>query len=237
MINNRDATFAPYVWYDVGDGPYDLVTGDFDRDGDIDIATANAFSSDVSILSNNGTGTFAADVVYGAGTYPKSIAAGDLDRDGDLDLVTANRDSNNWSMLLNNGNGTFAAHVVNQAGNGPDDLALGDLNGDARLDVVVLNAGSANVAVSLNGGVVSPPPPATITLSATGRVSKNKRFVDLSWSGATSSKVDIYRDGSKITTTANDGAHTDQVQKAGTYKYKVCQAGTSTCSNEATVKF
>jgi hypothetical protein len=68
-------------------------------------------------------------------------------------------------------------------------------------------------------------------------VSGNKRSVDLSWSGATASKVDIYRNGSKITTTANDGAHTDQVRQAGTYTYRVCQAGTATCSNEASVRF
>jgi serine protease len=63
--------------------------------------------------------------------------------------------------------------------------------------------------------------------------------VDLSWSGATSRQVDIYRDGVVRATTANDGFHTDSTGSRGqvTYIYKVCEAGTLTCSNEVTVAF
>jgi hypothetical protein len=49
--------------------------------------------------------------------------------------------------------------------------------------------------------------------------------------------VDVFRNGTRITTTANDGAHTDQVSAAGSYTYRVCNAGTSTCSNDVTVTF
>jgi len=44
----------------------------------------------------------------------------------------------------------------------------------------------------------------------------------------------------KIVTTANDGAYTDNIGQKGSgvsYTYKVCEAGTSTCSNESTVIF
>jgi hypothetical protein len=63
--------------------------------------------------------------------------------------------------------------------------------------------------------------------------------VDLSWSGATSSNVDIYRNGVKIVTTANAGFYTDRVghRVNGTFTYQVCNAGTNTCSNQATVTF
>lgn len=39
--------------------------------------------------------------------------------------------------------------------------------------------------------------------------------------------------------TPNDGAETDHINKNGNgkYTYKVCNAGTSTCTNEATVIF
>jgi hypothetical protein len=51
--------------------------------------------------------------------------------------------------------------------------------------------------------------------------------------------VDVWRNGIRITATANDGFHTDNLNSrgSGTYKYKVCQAGTTTCSNEATIVF
>lgn len=79
----------------------------------------------------------------------------------------------------------------------------------------------------------------SITLTANGYKVKGAQRVDLGWSGATSTSVDIFRDGSKLTTTANDGAHTDSINKkgGGSYTYTVCEAGTSTCSNTATVSF
>jgi serine protease len=61
--------------------------------------------------------------------------------------------------------------------------------------------------------------------------------VDLSWSGATSMNVDIYRNGVVVVTTANDGFYTDSPGDRGhaTYIYQVCNAGTQACSNQATV--
>jgi hypothetical protein len=83
------------------------------------------------------------------------------------------------------------------------------------------------------------PTPSQITLSAMGHKVRGVNKVDLSWTGATSSQVDIYRNGAVIATTDNDGAYTDLTGNKGraTYTYKVCEAGTSTCSNEVTVSF
>ena len=77
------------------------------------------------------------------------------------------------------------------------------------------------------------------SLSATGYKVKGRHHADLSWSGATSTNVDVYRDGTVIATTANDGEYTDATNNRGgaTYTYQVCEAGTTTCSNEATVVF
>ncbi|MBW8005077.1 MAG: hypothetical protein FVQ06_04745 [candidate division NC10 bacterium] len=60
---------------------------------------------------------------------------------------------------------------------------------------------------------------------------------DRRWNGPTSSTVDIYRNGTKITTPSNSSSYTDHINKRGrgTYTYQVCEAGTSTCSNKATV--
>ena len=84
-----------------------------------------------------------------------------------------------------------------------------------------------------------PPPPSPISLSANGYKVKGNQRVDLTWSGAGSANVDVFRNNVKITTTANDGAYTDAINKkgSGTYTYRVCEAGTSTCSNNSTVVF
>ncbi len=78
-----------------------------------------------------------------------------------------------------------------------------------------------------------------ITLVARGYKVKGAQRVDLTWSGAPGESVDVWRNGTRITATANDGFHTDNLNSrgSGTYKYKVCQAGTTTCSNEATIVF
>jgi subtilisin family serine protease len=78
-----------------------------------------------------------------------------------------------------------------------------------------------------------------ITLAAVGSKQRGLQKADLTWSGAASTSVDIYRDGVIITTTANDGSHRDDINNhgGGSYSYKVCETGTSTCSNEATVTF
>jgi hypothetical protein len=89
----------------------------------------------------------------------------------------------------------------------------------------------------------SPPPtaePGDISLAAFGYKVQGRQRVDLSWSGATSANVDIYRDGVVIATTANDGFYLDNLNRrgSGSYTYQLCEAGSTTeCSNEATVEF
>jgi hypothetical protein len=48
----------------------------------------------------------------------------------------------------------------------------------------------------------------------------------------------VFRNATLLTTTANDGAYTDSLGKrSGTFTYQVCDAGTFTCSNTASVTF
>lgn len=75
-------------------------------------------------------------------------------------------------------------------------------------------------------------------LTGTIRKSRNVDSARLLWSGAFSGWVDIFRDGSFLTNTINDGVHTD-IDLPGNgkpLKYQVCEAGMSVCSNEFTVK-
>ena len=63
---------------------------------------------------------------------------------------------------------------------------------------------------------------------------------DLSWSGATAADVDVYRTGQLIVATPTDGAHTDVVphrQLSPPYRYRVCEAGTTSCSNTVAIDF
>jgi hypothetical protein len=64
--------------------------------------------------------------------------------------------------------------------------------------------------------------------------------VDLSWTGANSASIDIFRDAAVIATVPNNGSYKDFIGVRGgnvRYTYKVCEAGTSNCSNQVTVRF
>jgi len=83
------------------------------------------------------------------------------------------------------------------------------------------------------------PTPGPITLSASGRKVGGVNTADLSWSPVTSTNIDVYRNGVVVATVPNTGAYTDSTGAHGraTYTYRVCEAGTQTCSNDATVSF
>ena len=90
------------------------------------------------------------------------------------------------------------------------------------------------------GGPTPTPTPGPITLSARGYKVRGIQTVDLSWSPSeTSANIDVYRNSAVVATTANDGFYTDSTGNKGraTYTYKVCEAGTQTCSGEVTVRF
>jgi PKD repeat protein len=76
-----------------------------------------------------------------------------------------------------------------------------------------------------------------ITLTALGYKVKGLLKASLSWKGATSSNMDIYRNGIKIATSAQSGFYTDHINQRGkqSYAYQVCGEETGTCSNEVTV--
>jgi hypothetical protein len=84
------------------------------------------------------------------------------------------------------------------------------------------------------------PTPGGITLSAAGRRVQGRHTVDLTWSGAASANIDIYRNGVVIATVPNNGTYKDFIGVRGgnvRYTYKVCEAATGNCSNEVTVRF
>ncbi|HET7758309.1 MAG TPA: putative glycoside hydrolase [Gaiellaceae bacterium] len=73
-----------------------------------------------------------------------------------------------------------------------------------------------------------PPPPVAATLTATF----GGATVQLAWSGLAGARVDVYRNGGRKETVANTGSYSDKLLRnpKETYSYRVCTAGTSTCT-------
>ena len=129
-----------------------ITTGDYNSDGKIDIATANEYSNNISILFGTGTGTFMPAVNYTVPANPTSIASGDYNNDGKLDLVT-NQLSNNVVVLFNDGTGNFVTQQSYSIGLQAYDVLAVDINSDGNMDIATANGFSNNVTIIKGDGI------------------------------------------------------------------------------------
>jgi hypothetical protein len=136
----------------VGLGPTSVVVGDFNGDGNLDLATANSDIQSVSILSGDGTGEFTAAGAHGVGNAPVEVEVGDFNTDGNLDLATVNAFSDDVSILLGDGTGAFTAAAAHGVGDNPNGVAVGDFNVDGNLDLATANSGNGDVSILLGDG-------------------------------------------------------------------------------------
>lgn len=140
------ATGSPIM---VGVNPAAVVVADFNGDGKVDLAVANAKDGTVTILLGNGDGTFtpapSSPITVGAG--PDALAVGDFNVDGIPDVAVANGTAGTVTVLLGKGDGTFKASPGSPitVGTSPDALAVGDFNGNGEPGIVVANGGSNNI--------------------------------------------------------------------------------------------
>ncbi len=146
LPGNGDGTFAAPIFTLVESGgpvaitPEFIATGDFNKDGKIDVATSNKDANSVSILLGNGNGTFSPATTLGVGNTPLGIAVSDLNNGGNLDVVVANLGSNSISALLGNGDGTFATPLYFGGLLNPLALAAGDFDpSSGMIDMVLTN--------------------------------------------------------------------------------------------------
>ena len=151
-VEGGSGVFELFNSYGVGTAPIAVVAADFDHDGDLDLASANESSANVSVLLGNGNGTFGSASNYGVGTTPYGLCSGDFNHDGDLDLAVANLASNNVSILLGNGSGGFGSASNYATNNSPNGICCGDFDFDGVLDLATSNGSSDDVSVLLGFG-------------------------------------------------------------------------------------
>ncbi len=126
----------------------DVDHGDVDGDGDIDLALAQEFATNL-ILLNDGAGVFtvATGAVNGGSGDNEDVRLRDFNGDGSLDMLTVHEDDAVHALLLNDGGGVFSDASslipVTSIANAAEVI---DLDADGRLDILLGNRG-ANIVL------------------------------------------------------------------------------------------
>ena len=130
-------TFTETGRHTVGAFPRDVKTADFNRDGILDLVSADHDSDQISLLLGSGAGEFAAPVDFAVGAGPWDLAVADYNRDGVPDVAVTNELSDDISVYLGNGFGGFRPERRIAVGDRPLMIDSGDMDGDGNPDLVV----------------------------------------------------------------------------------------------------
>ncbi len=158
VTTSAQAQFSinPATNYAVGVRPSGVAPGDFDNDGDVDLATTVDDPDRIVVLVNDGFGQFVLGptTLLPASSSPQDVVAGDLDGDGDMDVAVAVRDPQGAVLImLNGGTGIFVNNGSVAVGVRPRGLDIADMDGDGDLDLALANRDGNTASVLTNNGV------------------------------------------------------------------------------------
>lgn len=121
-------------------GTNNICTGDFDLDGDVDIAGVGYAEDYVSWWENiNGLGTcWIEHTVCWECSSGVDIASGDLDGDGDLDLIATSYGLDTVKWFENDAlcNTIWIEHIIDASFYGAYSICAADIDGDEDQDVI-----------------------------------------------------------------------------------------------------
>ncbi|AFL89390.1 FG-GAP repeat protein [Terriglobus roseus DSM 18391] len=125
-----------------------MIGGDFNADGKVDLAVASQVNYAVSVLLGNGNGSFtaAASIPFDGATQPNALALTDLNQDGLEDIAVATSSTYEGigyqTVLFGTGQGTFTSTILPLAkpyagGQYYASILSADMNGDGNPDLLV----------------------------------------------------------------------------------------------------
>jgi predicted NUDIX family NTP pyrophosphohydrolase len=150
LTGRGDGTFNARQYFPAAKGVTSIASGDFNGDGDKDVAAAIRNTGQIGIFTGRGDGTLNTVVNYSVGTYPMSVALFDINADGELDIVAANSGADTLSFYEGVGDGTFTNHTTAAAGTQPVFIATGDINQDGKTDLAISNRTANTVRTYLD---------------------------------------------------------------------------------------
>ena len=149
---------APGAPIAAGPQPNDIGFGDFNGDGNVDLAVPNHQSPYITILLGNGDGTFrpAPNSPFKTDTYPHphGVALGDFNGDGKLDVMTDSWGHDKIELFLGDGLGNLQLPGKTFAvGKRPYQRLRGaDFDKDGHMDIVTTNLDDNTATILLGDG-------------------------------------------------------------------------------------
>lgn len=131
---------------------FGVCTADFNGDGNLDLATCNDNSNNITIFFGDGSGVMNLSGVYPTAGMPHCIIAADFNGDNKPDLAIANFSPSVFSVHLNDGLGGFSAMSTFPAPSNTKSIVSTDFNNDGKLDVAVICPGASNFRAYLGDG-------------------------------------------------------------------------------------
>ena len=143
-LNNGARTFASPFGLDGTSSVLAATSGDVNRDGHVDIVTADSKLARLNVLLGDGHGTFyiPGGPTMTARSSPMSAALGDLDHDGVIDLLVGYADDPRLMFYRGNGNGSFQLGQSIPTVWSVINLRVADIDRDGFDDILATNWGN-----------------------------------------------------------------------------------------------
>jgi hypothetical protein len=160
LLGNRNGDFKPASKspFYAGPLPNDIAVGDFNSDGNMDLAIANHEKQYLTVLLGNGNGNFTPANNSPFPTrgiqHTHGVTAGDFNNDERLDLATDSWANDQIEVLFGDSLSLFKSHsLFFKVGKRPyQRLRAADLNNDGIDDIVTTNTEGNNVTILLANG-------------------------------------------------------------------------------------
>jgi hypothetical protein len=144
--------------------PLNVVTGDFNSDGNPDVVVANFYAGTVPVFLGDGRGglakapgsPYSPPSCCSGSSHPLGLAVADFNGDGNADFAVSSISGLSGpevSLFLGDGRGRFVLATgtpVPAGGRYPSSVGAGDVNNDGRPDLLTSNFLSSTVSVLIN---------------------------------------------------------------------------------------